>query len=312
MITLEPLFGLSNRMQALDAALTLSKQCSLPLRLIWNKNSDLNCSFDELFQVPSEINELLQPKRSFLKHYGGPLLTLGLPEFHLDERLNNFPILKLLLSVLDSFGMQSVKVGLLNALRRFNQRVFSCRRYERAIYIDEMYMLARQKYDFSALKKYRSIYLQGHLHFLIDSPTYDRFQPVAALNAVIKRISSSFDMHTVGIHIRRNDHVRSINKSPTSQFIVEMKKELELNPNTKYFLATDSPAEERTMKCVFPDKVIIYEKTSLNRNDPQAIKEALVDLYCLSKTSKILASCSTFSRTAALLGKIPRQEILVE
>jgi hypothetical protein len=313
MITIEPLFGLSNRMQALDAALSLSRQCRLPLRLIWNKNADLNCGFDELFQVPSEIKYLLQPERPFFKHYAGPLLSLGLPEFPLDERLNNFTILKSLLNVLESFGMHRLRNGLLYALRRVNQRVFTHRGYERAIYPDEMFLLVQQKYDFAALRKYRTIYIQGCVYFLNDLPALDSFQPVAALNAVIANISSSFDAHTVGIHIRRTDHVPSINKSPTSQFISEMKKELARNPDAKFFLATDSPAEERTVKSIFLDKVIIYEKTSLNRNDPQAIKDALVDLYCLSKTSKILASYeSTFSCTAAILGKIPHQLILAE
>lgn len=96
------------------------------------------------------------------------------------------------------------------------------------------------------------------------------------------------------MHIRRTDHLASATKSLTSQFVSEIKKEAERNPDMMFFLATDSPEEERTLKSFFPGRIVTYAKSSLDRDDPRAIKDALVDLYCLSKTSRILANINSF------------------
>jgi hypothetical protein len=285
----------------------------MPLRVIWNRNADLNCVFEELFQIPPGITELHQPVRPFPKHYAGLVLSLGMPEYHLDERLNNLAPLKSLLALMERSGMQDLRRGLLYGLRRLNQLLFSVRGYERAIYIDEMRMLVGQRYDFRELGRYRTIYLQGYLPFFTPTPTYDSFKPTPPLATLIEQISSSFPPKTVGVHIRRTDHAASIKKSPTALFIAEMRRELALNPDTRFFLATDSPHEERLLRRIFPHELLIHDKKVPDRRDPQSIKDALVDLFCLSRTSRLLASChSTFSRTAALLGNIPYKEIMAE
>ena len=311
MITVEPLFGLSNRLRMLDDVLSITNQYRMTIRLIWNRNADLNCRFDELFQVPAGITELIQPKRYFLKHYAGPLLSIGTPEFHADERLGNFPPLRMVLNAMDGFDMQCAKGRLIHMLRCINKLVFTHRRYERAIYLDEVLQLFRKEYDFKRLSHHRSVYVQGYTRLLNSTQIFDRFKPVDRIGTVIAGVCSAFAPHTIGVHIRRTDHLTSAEKSPTVQFVLEMNREIARDPDTMFFLATDSLAEERTMKELFPGKIITYEKTTLNRNNPQAIKDALVDLYCLSKTSRILASFgSTFSSTAASLGGIPYRVVL--
>jgi hypothetical protein len=313
MITVEPLFGLANRMRMLDDALSLAEQCRMPVRLIWNRNMDLNCHFDELFQIPAQITDLLQPKRCYFKLYAGPLLSIGTPEFHLEARLKNIQPLKFLLNGLENLNMHCLKGRLIYALRHINRLIFSHRRYERVIYLDEMHQLAREGFDFTVLSRHCSIYIQSFTRFLNSPPALNRFRPVDEINQVIEEVTSSFTPQTVGVHIRRTDHVTSAAKSPTSQFVSEIKNETERNPDSFFFLATDSPEEERTLKSFFPGRIVTYEKTSLDRDDPRAIKDALVDLYCLSRTSKILASLgSSFSCAAAYLGKIPCQLILKE
>ncbi len=297
----------------LDDVLSIANHCRIPIRLIWNRNADLNCRFDELFQIPAGITELIQPKRYFLKHYAGPLISIGTPEFHTDERLVNLPPLRMVLGAMDGLDMQCAKGRLIHMLRCNNKLAFTHRRYERAIYLDEMRQLFRKESDFKSLSQHRSVYVQGYTRLLSSTQMFDWFKPVDRIGTVIAGVCSAFAPHTVGVHIRRTDHLTSAEKSPTEQFIFEMKREIACDPDTMFFLATDSPAEERTMKNLFPGKIITYEKTALNRGNPQAIKDALVDLHCLSKTSGILASFgSTFSSTAASLGGIPYRVILAE
>lgn len=313
MITVEPLFGLANRMSMLDDALSLAEQCRMPVRLIWNRNMDLNCRFDELFQIPAEIRDLLQPRRCYHKRYAGPMLSLGTPEFHRDARLKNIRALQFLLTGLKKQNMHCSKGRIIYVLRHINKLIFSHRKYERVLYLDEIRQLAREGFDFTVLSRHRSIYLQGCIRFLNSPPALDRFRPVDEINRVIEEVTSSFSPPTIGIHIRRTDHAISVTESPTSQFVSEMKKEIERNPEAMFFLATDSPEEERRLKSFFPGRNVTYKKSSRDRNDPRAIKDALVDLYCLSRTSKILASLgSSFSRVAAELGRIPFQLILKE
>jgi len=88
-----------------------------------------------------------------------------------------------------------------------------------------------------------------------------------------------------------------------------MQEAIQSDKETRFFLATDSIEEENTLKDLFKGRIIVQSDKKLRRNDPLAIKDALVDMLCLSKTKKILGSYwSSFSDTAASIGKI---EIMV-
>ncbi|MBR1526257.1 MAG: hypothetical protein IJ640_06310 [Prevotella sp.] len=113
------------------------------------------------------------------------------------------------------------------------------------------------------------------------------------------------DKNIIGIHIRRTDNLKSIKYSPTNLFIDKMKEELSNNSDTKFYLATDDPNEEKELKDRFKTHILTYTKTSLNRNNPNAIYDAVIDLYHLSQCKKLYASYwSSFSDIAALWGNI--------
>ena len=123
----------------------------------------------------------------------------------------------------------------------------------------------------------------------------------------------NFGKDTIGIHIRRTDNKKSVLFSPTELFVERIDQEITENKNVKFYLATDDLNEERFMKQRYGDRIICYPKTSLDRNNPQAIKEALIDLYHLSKCSKIFASYySSFSDVAAMWGNIHKEVIKKE
>jgi len=113
---------------------------------------------------------------------------------------------------------------------------------------------------------------------------------------------------TIGVHIRRTDNKISATYSPTKLFLSAMETELEHAPETVFFVATDSPQEEECLKVAFPGKIITHRKSTYDRTDPQAIRDAAVDLYALASCRKIFGSYwSSFSDTAAAIYGIPLQ-----
>jgi hypothetical protein len=120
------------------------------------------------------------------------------------------------------------------------------------------------------------------------------------------------DKNTIGLHIRRTDNANAVKYSPTSLFFAKVEEELKATPQIKFYLATDDPNEEKTFIDRFGESIIIYQKHSLDRNNPIAIKDALVDLYNLSHCSKIFGSYwSSFSDTAALWSGIEKIELRI-
>lgn len=305
MFIIEPLFGLCNRMQTLDSAIKFSQQNQFPLQIVWVRNRDLNCRFDDLFVVPPEVNQLFQPSKPFFKQYSGPSLSLGIPESFDNQRINNFPKLSNLIQFLNQNQYHQVSGVLLNSIRRINKVLLYHYSYKKVIYADELNRLLEQNFNFQELTGFESVYIQTYRRFFqLESPFY-QFKPTPDLQDTIDSYAHTFHDSTVGVHIRRTDHRRSILNSPTHKFIEFMQAEIEQNSNTRFFLATDSPEDERLLKKTFPGRIIIHPKQSLDRNSPQAIQDALVDLFCLSKTKKLFGSYwSSFSKVATQLGNI--------
>ena len=116
--------------------------------------------------------------------------------------------------------------------------------------------------------------------------------------------------NTIGVHIRRTDNVNALKYSPTDLFVEKIKEELYQNSDICIYLATDDPNEEKKFISEFGNKIIIYKKHSLDRNNPIAIKDAVLDLYNLSHCRKIYGSYySSFSDTAALWTGIEKIEL---
>lgn len=73
----------------------------------------------------------------------------------------------------------------------------------------------------------------------------------------------------------------------------------------KIFLSSDSKENIIRLSKLFPNNIFYHESPSYDRNDNEAIKNAVIDLFCLSKTNKIYGSyCSSFSEVAAEMGQI--------
>ena len=154
-------------------------------------------------------------------------------------------------------------------------------------------------------RRYETLYFQTCQIFGKISDEFQRFIPIAAIRQRIDQIASRFNPGTIGIHIRRTDHATCIEMSPTALFILRMEAEISRNPAADFFLSTDDAAVEHEMKENFGNRIIACEM-EISRQTVPGMQAAVVDLYCLSKTSAIWGSYwSSFSEVAAQIGNKP-------
>ena len=152
----------------------------------------------------------------------------------------------------------------------------------------------------------QNLYIATEEHFF-PCHDYSPFQPTTEIADRVNAITAGFKSHNVGIHIRRTDNKPAIGKSSTQSFIDAMQKELSIDPSTMFYLATDDLSEEANLRRVFPDRIISNETRDLSRDSVNGVKDALLDLMCLSKTDKIIGSYfSSFTDIAADINGIPK------
>lgn len=145
---------------------------------------------------------------------------------------------------------------------------------------------------------------------ITDSTDYSMFVPVDRVQDITKDIINN---NTIGIHIRRTDNIQSLLYSPTELFEDSIRKELLLDPTKEFYLATDDTVEEQRFLSCFGNRIKIYKKRSLDRNDPIGIEDALIDLNNLSHCRHIFGSyCSSFSDVAADWGNIKKYTLRKE
>ncbi len=134
-----------------------------------------------------------------------------------------------------------------------------------------------------------------------------RLQLQPELRAEVEELCSKYAPYTVGVHIRRTDNALAISHSPLHAFKQAIEAEIEAHPAVRFFLATDDEQLKQQMQADYPSRFIV-QKTQVRRDTLQGIREAVIDLYCLAATSKLLGSYwSSFTDTAAELGQIPVQ-----
>lgn len=123
------------------------------------------------------------------------------------------------------------------------------------------------------------------------------------ITAAVERLDNNKNI--IGLHIRRTDNIVSIEKSPTILFINTIKNELYKDSNVKFYLATDDNAIKSQLTSIFgKNKIICSEKTAV-RSTNNGIREALVEMLCLSMCKKIYGSFwSSYSEAAAMLGNV--------
>lgn len=152
----------------------------------------------------------------------------------------------------------------------------------------------------------KKIYIATEEHFY-PCHSYELFHPQAMVQKRIDAMTAHFGAHAVGVHIRRTDNKPAIGKSSTDSFITSMEAELSLHPDTMFYLATDDRSEEAKLRKQFPDCILSNQNRDLSRDSVAGIQDAMVDLYVLANTQKIIGSFfSSFTDIAADMHQIPK------
>lgn len=178
----------------------------------------------------------------------------------------------------------------------------SARDHDRIIDPDETERLLAAGWDFGGLAGHRAPLIITHSRFHPSPRPFAAFRPARPLAPAIARHTRAFGRRTVGVHIRRADNDVAIATSSTAAFLDRMRAEVAAAPGTTFFVATDSPADEARVRRAFPDRVLAHQPKSLDRGRPEAARDAVIDLYCLARTRRLLGShWSSFSETAAAI-----------
>lgn len=131
-------------------------------------------------------------------------------------------------------------------------------------------------------------------------PLDELFVPTAPIKARVQTLANAFSTPVVGVHIRRTDHVLSKQKSSIEAFIREIDKFLN-DRGGQIYLASDSIAEKQILRKRYGNRLLTLD-APVKRDNEAGMTDAVVDLYTLAETERIIGSyASSFSELAAQL-----------
>lgn len=132
------------------------------------------------------------------------------------------------------------------------------------------------------------------------------FQPCAKLREMIDEQQRSIPGRVrIGVHIRRGDHAQATKMSPESLFAKRMDAILSSGEADSFVLATDDLAVAERFSRRYGPK-LFFRQGARDRATRVGMQSAVIDLWTLSKCTRILASAgSTFGPVAAAIGGIP-------
>ena len=268
MIIIEPRGGLANRMRVVVSGLRLQKQLGADLRCLWIEDAYLNAPFDALFE--------------------------SIPGLEIQSRANQFRYVQA------SRHTSRFKMGLAKMINRALGIDFCI------VEPDFENWLWKNKIEVADVaREHGNVYIQTCQEFGQNLDGFSRFVPIPSIQLKILALEKRFKPQTIGIHIRRTDNIPSIEMSPTDLFIQTMNAEISRNAAVLFYLATDDVNVEQEFRQRYGKRILTHSK-EFSRLTVAGIQDAVVDLFCLSRTSAIYGSYwSSFSDVAARIGNIP-------
>jgi hypothetical protein len=277
-LTLKPLQGLGNRMGAIASAYSFAMDHEYSLRVVWERNRSVGADFSELFEdLPGapviETIPLIQKNILCLDAW----LNL-----YLDENPETIP----------------------KPIKRFIGSKFCREMGSTRIYQSEFWKRIEDGSLIGLLTSARNVYLATCWAFG-DRQDYSIFRPRPSIANCIDEVRSHFDDHTIGVHIRRSDHKECIQTTSVASFLAAMNHELSVDCRTRFYLATDCVETQKLLVDRFPGK-IMRRNADLARSTYGGMADAVIDLFSLASTSKLIANeRSTFSSVASQIRAIP-------
>lgn len=273
-LVLVPQGGLCNRLRAILSALSLIEGGSISARLVvgWDANAECAARFDQLFEPIDSPHVSIGPRRwtdrpITRRNLHWPALVRSL--LYRRQYANRPPAIETLSALLPPQGATEDTRAAVPAASA-------------AVYVSTGHAFCDYPVDYV-----RRLRPQTHLQERIDS------------------LSAGFDSHTIGIHIRRTDHVTAIAESPDTLFAEAIASAIDDDPDARFFLATDDASLKRRLADQFPGR-ITTQNCRGSRADLAGMEEAVVDLWTLARCSRIIGSFwSSYTDTAAEIGGIP-------
>ncbi|MGM9695101.1 MAG: hypothetical protein ACI3YC_08855 [Alloprevotella sp.] len=158
----------------------------------------------------------------------------------------------------------------------------------------------------SLAERHRKVYVSGgSVSFPYAPSLLQELRPLPEIQARINAITREFPEEIVGVHIRRTDNTVSRAESEPEDFVKAMEEEVQKHPDVVFFLATDDLAVKKDLCRRFGGKILTLPVPTC-RKSVEGIRNAIVDLWCLARTKRLIGSYwSSFTDTAAELGGIP-------
>lgn len=148
---------------------------------------------------------------------------------------------------------------------------------------------------------------------------FAELRPAAPIRARVEAIAGDFRARMIGVHLRRGDFIlaRPDVVSNADAALAKVDAHLDAMPDAGIFLATDDgavtgvsgdPTEgvRERLRRRYGARLVTTTPRSLDRGVPEAIEDALVDLWLLRKSDAIVGTYgSSFSELAAFGRDVP-------
>jgi hypothetical protein len=272
-LVIRPIGGLCNRLRAMGTAFEIARWQNRRATVLWHVNDELGARWSDLFEPLEQAALVDIPERGLA----------GLP-----------------LRLRHAYAMLPASrpaAWLAVRLRRG--------RFDRVFPPGECRSRALEKKGYKDVFSCRAL-LFVYYDWLVDGQVDFAFlRPRPEIRERINAITTLFGPRAVGVHIRRTDSAEAIRRSPIELFEQRMGELVAADDRTLFYLATDDPAVEKRLAGVFGKRMIPVNRV-YGRSGVPGLESAVVDLWCLARTSRVLGSfISSFSETAARIGKVP-------
>ena len=262
-------YGLANRVLSIGSTLSMATECNYRPVVFW--------------VADKEVGEL---------HFGDVFDTADLPFKYVDgyeARIIRFAFLSQTKKLIQP---QKILGGLILKLLSYGKRIHLWGRETHIQFCE----LQAQKFT-----RYRGIMIYAHMQFRYGCDI-DWLKPAPRIVPRIVELKKRFAPNTIGVHIRGTDISGIV---PIERIIMRMHTEVRLDPGVKFFIASDGDKAGKAIIDTFGDRLIMNTKNA-KRRSAKGQEDALVDLFGLASTSRIIGtSYSTFSILAAMIGNKP-------
>jgi hypothetical protein len=269
-LIVRPLGGLANRMRVIETATAFATNHSAEIIILWEKNNILNAYYEQCFEPLPNVK----------------IINIDCSGNNLFFRLKRKIINRLFLWI--------------------GKFIFDIRLYDSTIrnfLNDDRTPKPEETFFTRVAGANNKVYFETCYEFVSVSQS----SPIIIQKSIREQAINFLEPYGefIGIHIRRTDSIEAIENSPTELFIERMDALIRQSATVKFYISTDSEEVFTNLKKIYTEKVFsgTYKRT---RRTTDGIIFALIDLYCLSRSKRILGSFySSFSQMAAKMGNVP-------